>query len=543
MNERLSSALRVLPDYLSQHVLLSAASLALGLLLSVPLLIAARRSARLRWPVLAAASLIQTVPSIALLALFYPVLLGLSSLCKRLLGVGFPALGFLPSLLALTLYSILPILRNGITAILNLDPAILQAASGVGMTDRQRLLRVELPLAAPMLMAGLRTSAVWVIGTATLATPVGQTSLGNYIFTGLQVENWVWVLFGCAATVALALLTDQLLALIELGLARRRPQLAWTGLALLLLGVAAAGAVPVRSAGHAEYVVGAKDFSEQYILASLISSRIRAQGYAVRERTDLGSVFAFRALAAGEIDTYVDYTGTLWTNILHRTDMPGQRRMLRDLRVQLRRRYGVVLLGPLGFQNAYVLAMRPGEAARLGVHTIRALARVAPELTLGGDLEFFARPEWRMLREKYGLHFRAERSYEPTFMYKALMSHEVDVITAFSSDGRIAADHLVVLGDPLHAIPPYDAVVLLSPQSASNPVLRRALEPLIGAIPINLMRHANYMVERPAHKRTPAQAARWLARAAHLNGARRRVTARRRPRPSTPSPRGMPSPP
>ena len=516
MNERLSSALNVLPDYLSQHVLLSAASLALGLAISLPLLFAARRSARVRWPVLAVASLIQTVPSIALLALFYPLLLGLSSLCRQAFGVRISALGFVPSLLALTLYSILPILRNGITAILNLDPAILQAASGVGMTDRQRLLRVELPLAAPMLMAGLRTSAVWVIGTATLATPVGQTSLGNYIFTGLQVEDWVWVLFGCGAAVALALLTDQLLALIELGLRRRRPRLAWIGVSLLLLGVAAAGAIPLRSGGHGGYVVGAKDFSEQYILASLIAGRIRADGHAARERTDLGSVFAFRALAANEIDTYVDYTGTLWTTILHRTDRPSRRQMLRDLRVQLRRRYGVVLLGPLGFENAYALAMRRREAARLGIQSIADLARLAPGLTMGGDMEFFARPEWRLLQKRYGLHFRALRQYEPTFMYRALMSHAVDVISAFSSDGRIAADHLVVLRDPLHAIPPYDAVVLLSPKRAADPLLRRALEPLIGAIPIGLMRRANFMVDRPADKRTPAQAAEWLAKAAHL---------------------------
>ncbi len=517
MNERLRSALRVLPDYLSQHVLLSAAALALGLAISLPLLIAATRSARVRWPVLALASLIQTVPGIALLALFYPLLLGLSSLSGRLFGFHLPALGFLPSLLALTLYSILPILRNGITAILNLDPAILQAASGVGMTDRQRLLRVELPLAAPMLMAGLRTSAVWVIGTATLATPVGQTSLGNYIFTGLQVEDWVWVLFGCGVAVALALVTDQLLGLIELGMGRRRPKLAWIGLSLLLLGVAAAGAVPLQARGRTGYVVGAKDFSEQYILASLIGSRIRASGHPVRERTDLGSVFAFRALAANELSVYVDYTGTLWTNILHRTDAPTRAQMLADLRVQLRGRYGVELLGPLGFENAYVLAMRRGEAERLGIHTIQDLARLAPKLRMGGDLEFFARPEWRMLQARYGLGFRSRRSYEPTFMYKALMSGQVDVISAFSSDGRIAADHLVVLKDPLHAIPPYDAVILLSPKRAEDPVLRRALEPLIGAIPIQLMRQANYLVDRPAGKRTPAQAAKWLARAAHLN--------------------------
>ena len=113
-------------------------------------------------------------------------------------GTGFPALGFLPSLLALTLYSMLPILRNGVAGITGVDPAIVEAARGVGMTDRQRLFQVELPLAAPVIMAGVRTAAVWTIGAATLSTSVGQTSLGNYIFSGLQTENWVLVLFGCA---------------------------------------------------------------------------------------------------------------------------------------------------------------------------------------------------------------------------------------------------------------------------------------------------------------------------------------------------------
>ena len=516
MDDRLASALRLLPDYLSQHVLLSAAALGLGVAISLPLTVAASRSAAVRWPVLGLASIIQTVPSLALLALFYPLLLGLSSVCRHWFGFGFAALGFLPALLALTLYSMLPILRNGVTAIVGLDPAILQAARGVGMTHRQRLWRVELPLAAPMIMAGVRTAAVWVIGTATLATPVGQTSLGNFIFSGLQVENWVWVLFGCGAAVALAIVTDQLLALVELGISRRRPRLAWLGVGLLLAGIAAAGAVPLATAGRAGYVVGAKNFSEQYIVAALLADRLRGTGHAVSERTDLGSAIAFRALAANELDVYVDYSGTLWTNILHRTDSVPRGRMLQDLRQQLHRRYGVDLLGPLGFENAYVLAMRSDRAAALGVRTIADLARVAPQLTLGGDLEFFARPEWRALEARYGLAFRARREYQPTFMYRALMSGAVDVITAFSSDGRIAADHLTVLEDPLHAIPPYDAVLLLSPRRAADPVLRAALEPLIGAIPIRLMRQANYRVDRPAGKLSPAQSARWLERAAHI---------------------------
>ena len=168
----------------------------LGLILSLPLAVAAAHNARLRWVVLAIAGIVQTIPGLALLALFYPLLLGASVLTQRSFGVSLPALGFLPSVLALTLYSMLPMLRNGVAGLTGIDPLIIEAADGVGMTSRQRLFRVEAPLAAPVVMAGVRTAAVWTIGSATLATPVGQTSLGNYIFSGFQTENWVFVLFG-----------------------------------------------------------------------------------------------------------------------------------------------------------------------------------------------------------------------------------------------------------------------------------------------------------------------------------------------------------
>ncbi|HEX5379397.1 MAG TPA: ABC transporter permease, partial [Phenylobacterium sp.] len=229
MNERLAAAWALLPDYLAWHVLLSASALVLGLAISLPLAVAASRSPRLRWPVLAFAGLIQTIPSLALLALFYPLLLALSILAKTLFGHGFSALGFLPSLLALTLYSMLPILRTATAGILGVDPAVREAADGVGMTPRERLFQVELPLAMPVIMAGVRTAAVWTIGAATLSTPVGQTSLGNYIFAGLQTENWVSVLFGCAASAVLALVVDQFLGLIETGAARRDRRLTIAG--------------------------------------------------------------------------------------------------------------------------------------------------------------------------------------------------------------------------------------------------------------------------------------------------------------------------
>jgi len=507
VNARLAAAWALLPEYLAWHVLLSASALVLGVAISLPLAVAASRSARLRWPVLALASLIQTIPSLALLALFYPLLLAVSALSVRLIGHGFPALGFLPSLLALTLYSMLPILRNGAAGILGVDPAIREAAEGVGMTPRQRLFQVELPLAAPVIMAGVRTAAVWTIGAATLSTPVGQTSLGNYIFAGLQTENWVFVLFGCAASAALALIADQLLGLVEAGARRRSRALTLVGLAGLAVAVIAALLPLVHFGRPAAYVIGAKNFSEQYILADVMAQRLQDTGARVQRKEDLGSAVAYRALAAGEIDAYVDYSGTLWTNVLKRTDNPGRKPVLDQLTAELRRRDGVTVLGSLGFENAYAFVMRPGRAQALHIATIADLAREAPHLTLGSDLEFLSRPEWKAVQSAYGLNFKRQRSYQPTFMYRALSGGEADVISAFSSDGRIAADKLVVLSDPKAAIPPYDAVVLISPKRANDARLLGALKPLIGKIPVEAMREANLSVDRDQAKATPAEAA------------------------------------
>ncbi len=512
----MQSALALLPDYLSRHVLLSGSAIVLGAALGLPLGLWLVRHPRWRWPALAAASFVQTIPGLALLALFYPLLLALSLFSDKLFGFHLPALGFLPSLLALTLYSMLPILRNAVAGLTGLDPAVMEAASAVGMTDGQRLLRVEMPLAAPVVMAGIRTAAVWTIGAATLSTSVGQTSLGNYIFTGLQTENWVFVLFGCATAAVFAFGVDQLLGLIEAGAARRDRVRILIGVLLMGTGLAAA-LTPLFAGGPRTYVVGAKNFSEQFILAELISDQLRRVGATSERKDGLGSAVAFRALAASDIDVYVDYSGTLWTNVLERNDTPESAAMLKELTSELSMRFGVTLLGALGFENAYALAMRRDRAAALGVHSIADLAQHAGDLTFGTDLEFLSRPEWTALKNAYGLAFKAQRSYTPTFMYRALEAGDVDVITAFSSDGRIAAQGLEVLTDPKHAIPAYDAVVLIAPRRAQDELLRRALTPLIGKIAVGSMREANFMVDRDTDKASPGQAAQFLARAVGLS--------------------------
>jgi osmoprotectant transport system permease protein len=499
-----TEALAELPGLARSHLLLSGCAVGIGVLAGLPLAILAARHPRVRTPVLALAGLIQTVPALALLALFYPALLILG----QSTGLAVPALGFLPALIALSLYALLPIVRNGVAALQGIDPAILEAADGIGMTPRQRLTIVELPLGAPVILAGIRTASVWTIGAATLATTVGQPSLGDLIFSGLQTENWVRVLVGCGAAAALALGVDALLALIEMGLRARSRLRIGIGLALLIAALGLAVVPFSRASGGETIVIGAKNFSEQYILASAIERRLQAAGFQTERRDNLGSTVAYQALAAGDVHVYVDYSGTLWTNILRRTDTPPPEAMRAALATELRRRDNVLLVGALGFENAYALAMKRGRAAALNIRTLDDLAGAAPELSLGADLEFLTRPEWRAVRSRYGLVFGDQRSYSPTFMYRAVAGGAADVITAFSSDGRIAALDLVTLADPRRALPSYDAVLLAAP--GTNPRAIEALRPLIGAISVERMRQANLMVDRDADKRTPAEAARWL---------------------------------
>ncbi|MEH2510191.1 osmoprotectant transport system permease protein [Nitrobacteraceae bacterium AZCC 1564] len=504
---RWGDALTRLPDYLGNHVRVSLTALALGLLISFPLAIIARRRPFLRDAALGVASVIQTIPGLALLALFYPLLLVLAAFSLQWFGVDFSAFGFLPAVLALALYSMLPVLRNTITGFQGIDPAIMEATEAVGMTSRQSLFMVELPLALPVIMAGIRTAAVWVIGTATLSTPIGQTSLGNYIFAGLQTQNWVFVLFGCAAAAMLALAVDQLLALIENGLkmrSRARVALGVLGIAALIL----ATLIPSMERARTSYIVGAKTFTEQYILSSLIAQRLQAAGLPASSREGLGSNVIFEALASNDIDVYVDYSGTLWLSLLKRTDVLPRKELLDALKTTLSDRYKISLFGELGFENAYALVMPRKRAEQLGIRSIADLASRAGSFVIAGDYEFFSRPEWAAIKRNYSLTFREQRQMQPDFMYAAVASGDVDVIAGYTSDGLIAKYDLVVLNDPKQAIPPYDAVVLVSPKHADDTALRDALKPLLGKINITTMREAN--LRASTNDSSPDSVARWL---------------------------------
>lgn len=512
MSETLRAQLALLPAYLTAHLQLALTALLVGTAISVPLGVWVSRRPRAERLVLGAASVLQTIPSLALLAIMVPLLAALGRATQAGLGVTVPSIGFLPALIGLTLYSVLPILRNTVTGIAGVDAAITDAARAVGMTDAQRLRLVELPLALPVIVAGLRTATVWVVGLATLSTPVGAPSLGNYIFSGLQTRNLSAVLVGCVASAGLALVLDMLVHALELGTrARRRSVVAGAALALgaLYVFTLASAVAGLVGRGPRPVTVGAKTFTEQYVLGAILAGHVaRATGAPTRLVPSLGSTVAFDALRDGTIDCYVDYSGTIWATILHRTDVPADRAVvLAEVERQLRERYDVGVAGALGFENAYALVMREDRAAAAGVRRISDLAPRAPTLTIAGDYEFFSRPEWTALTAAYGLSFRGQRSMDPSLMYAAVAAGDVDVASAFSTDGRIAAFALRVLDDDRGAIPPYDAIILVSARLArEEPRVVAALAALAGTIDAATMRRMNAAVDQEG--RSPEEVAR-----------------------------------
>ena len=487
----MSEQIALLPGYLTAHLQLTLLALLFSIAISLPLGVAVTRVRWLETPALGIAGVIQTVPSLALLAMMVPLLA----------YFGMRSIGFLPAIVGLTLYGVLPVLRNTVTGIAGVDPALTEAARGVGMTPGQQLVRVELPLAMPVIVAGIRTATVWVVGIATLSTPVGATSLGNYIFSGLQTRNYTAVLVGCVAAAVLALVLDQLVRVVEDGVRTRRRARMRVALGVLMalcIYTAATLATPLWRGTDQPIRIGAKTFTEQYVLSAVLARWIEAEtGHGTTLTQSLGSLVVFDALAAGEIDVYVDYSGTLWANEMGRDTLSVDRAdLLREVEVFLRDTDGIMLAAGLGFENAYALAMRRSHAEALGIRRISDLTRHAPTLPMGSDYEFFARPEWDALRTAYSLEFAELRSMDSALMYQAAALGNVDVISAFSTDGRIASFDLQILEDDRNAIPPYDAVILVSGRlGAERPEVLAALTRLAGTIDAETMRQMNLAVD------------------------------------------------
>ena len=488
ISDNLREQLLLLPEYLEGHLLLTLIALSLGIAVSVPLGVLANRQPALKRPLLISVSVLQTIPSVAILALTVAALGG--------------RIGLLPALVALLLYSMLPIVRNTVTGLENVADDVVEAARGIGMSRTQILTRVRLPLALPVIIAGIRTAAVWTVGLATLSTLVGATSLGNYIFTGLQTRNLVAVTVGSIAAAVMAVILDAMIGGIqwltenrnneEVAGRYRRVFAVVAGAVLLGAGVSAWSLLPEP---EADFVVGGKGFTEQHIIAGLLARELIDAGFRVDQRLGLGTQVISAATANNTVDAYLEDSGTVWANIMNRNDNPGRAEVLAEVVDFVETTGGMNVIGEFGFQNLYALAMRKDRAAELGVNSIEDLIPVARQLTAGGDLEFFGRPEWISVRDTYGIDFARKLTFDTTLMYTAVDERQVDLITAYTSDGRIAHFDLLVLEDPRNAMLPYDGFLLTSGEAAQNPEFIAALADLAGRIPDEIMREANRIVD------------------------------------------------
>ena len=506
MNDNLREQLLLLPAYFEGHLLLTLIALSLGIAVSVPLGVLATRQPLLKRPLLVFVSVLQTIPSVAILALTVAALGG--------------RIGLLPALIALLLYSMLPMVRNTVTGLEAVAEDVVEAARGIGMSPGQILTRVRLPLALPVIIAGIRTAAVWTVGLATLSTLVGATSLGNYIFTGLQTRNLVAVTVGSIAAAVMAVILDAIIGGMqwlaenrnnEAAAGRYRKVFAAVCGALALgLGVSAWSLLPEP---EADFTIGGKGFTEQHIIAGLLAAELEAAGFRVEQRLGLGTQVIFEATASNTVDAYLEYSGTVWANVMNRNDNPGRAAVLEEVIDHVETGVGMKVIGPAGFQNLYALAMRKDRARELGVSSIEDLIPIARQLVAGGDLEFFGRPEWIAVRDAYGIDFARKLTFDTTLMYTAVDEGQVDLITAYTSDGRIAHFDLLVLEDPRNAMLPYDGFLLASGEAARNPGFTAALSAVAGRISDEVMREANRIVD--VEGRPVSDAVEYLRRAIH----------------------------
>lgn len=488
LSERGGEILLATRQHLWLTLLATAAATAIGL----PVGIALARRPRLSRPALAVAGVFQTIPSLALFGLLIPLPL-----------VG--GIGARTALVALVLYALLPILRNTVTGLRGVDAAVREAAVGMGMTDGQLLRLVELPLAFPVILAGIRVAAVVSVGTATIAAAVGAGGLGTFVFRGIATVDHRLLLAGAVPAALMALAVDGALGVLERA---RRPLRASAALAAGVAVLLAASAWGLRASPRAHVTVGSKNFTEQVLLGEILAAVLEDRGFAVERRLGLGGTnLCHAAVRAGQLDAYVEYTGTALVDVLKRPVVSDPSQVLADVR----ERYaplGLAVLAPLGFNNTFALVVRPEDADARGLRAISDLART-PDVRLGLSGEFLERADGLPgLSRAYGLRFTAPpREMDLGLLYTALAAREVDVVVGSATDGLIAARGLRILADDRRYFPPYDAVVVANAESLSRqPALRDALASLEGRIDTVAMQRMNHAVD--GLRRSPREVAR-----------------------------------
>ncbi len=482
-----------------EHLFLVAVSTGIALLIGLPLGIMLTRWPSLSKPILSFANIMQTVPSLALFGFLIPLNIYLFHI--RVVG----GIGARTAIAALVLYALLPIIRNTYTGISGVDPAIREAGRGMGMTDRQLLFQVEIPLALGVIIAGVRVATVISVGTATIAAAIDAGGLGRYIFRGLRMNDNTLILAGAVPAAAMALAADFLLGWVERSLSRgagawlTRRRIITAAVIASAAALAVWAAVAIHPGGSPSRIaVGSKDFTEQIIVGEILAQVIESKtGLQVQRRFDLGGNLAHDALVAGEIDAYVEYTGTALTAILKLPLLSDPKEVYRKVKEEYAARFGLEWTEPLGFNNTFAILVRGDDARRLKLRKITDAAAYAARWRAGFGQDFMSRPDgYEGFARAYGLKFVALREMDLSLTYRALVDHQVDLIAGNSTDGLIARHDLVQLEDDRRYFPPYDAVPVARQETLTrHPEIRAALRALGGLISVDDMRRLNYEVD------------------------------------------------
>jgi len=495
-------------DKLWQHIYISLSATLIAILIGVPLGIFIYYRKSLRALVLNIINVLQTIPSLALLAFLIP----------------FVGIGLKPTLITLVAYALLPITRNAFVGINQVDNDIVETAVGLGFTRWQRLRLVELPLATPVILSGIRIATTMTIGITTIAAFIGAGGLGDFITQGLALNDDHLILLGAIPTAALALAIDFLLANFQESITH--PKLnnkkfpIWKlGLSVILIacfaGVVIFRCHQVITDRKSTIVIASKNFTEQYILADIMADLIRAKtDLNVETKLNLGTTSIVQAaLEKGEVDMYPGYTGTAYLVILKKKTILPEKQTYQIVKTTYQKKYNLIWLPPFGFHNSQTLAVTQATAKRYHLKTLSNLIRVASQFTVGAPAEFLKRPDGLPgLKKTYGLSFKKIIQLQPDLAYDAIKNGSVNAIEVFTTDGRILAYHLVALKDDKHVYPPYEAApVIRAIVLKQHPEIKMALKLLANGISQKEIIKLNYLVE--VKKEKPAKVAAEFVRA------------------------------
>lgn len=475
-----------------EQIYLVALSITIAMFIAVPLGIVLQVYKRWQGPILSITNGIQTIPSLALFGMLLP-----------LLGIG-----TLPAIVALTLYSLLPILRNTLVGLDTIPKATLQAAKSLGLSRPQQLWQVELPLALPTMITGIRIATVLCIGIGTLAAFIGAGGLGDFINQGLSTNNTHLILKGAIPAALLALSLDFALGGLQRYVTFRRSNLHVFKQTITLFSLIFFALLTTQVVQSFKYLtsqptltIASKNFTESMVLAELMAQSIeRNTDLTVKRKLRLGTTaIVHNVMLKGEVDLYPEYTGTAWLVILKKPYTPGlPANTLYDTLIKTyETQFGLTWLPPFGFENSQTLAVKKSFAKQFSLKNMSDLVRIQDKLVAGVPPEFTQRADALPgLMKHYNLHLSNLVELDSGLMYQAIKNDRVNLINPNSTDGRLLETNLVVLEDDKAFYPPYDAAAVIRLKTLEKyPGIKPALAALFGSLNEETIRELNYQID------------------------------------------------